>query len=87
MNEANEPTLDQKDRSIWKMGGDQRAETSVEQLVEAVLQEEDDDCGATTVVLDTGDGDEKVVYVALQGSDQHINSYWGSGTGGFRESS
>lgn len=71
--EANEATLDQKNRSIWKMVGDNRAAASVEQLVEAILQEEDDDCGGTTEVLNTGDGDNKSVYVALQGSEKNLD--------------
>lgn len=65
--------LDQKNRSTWKMVGDQRAEASVEQLVEAVLEEKDDDCGGTTEVLSTGDGVEKFVYVALKGSDENFD--------------
>lgn len=71
--EANGATLDQKNRRIWKMVGDNRAEASVEQLVEAILQEEDDDCGGTTEVLNTGDGDKKLVYVALKGSDNNLD--------------
>lgn len=71
--EANEATLDQKNRSIWKMVGDNRAAASVEQLVEAILQEDDDDCGGTTEVLNTGDGDNKSVYVALQGSVNNLD--------------
>lgn len=71
--EANGATLDQKNRSIWNMVGDNRAAVSVEQLVEAILQEEDDDCGGTTEVLNTGDGDKKLVYVALKGSDNNLN--------------
>ncbi|MCJ1343913.1 hypothetical protein MMC31_002111 [Peltigera leucophlebia] len=71
--EANGATLDQKNRSIWKMVGDNRGEALVEQLVEAILQEEDDDCGGTTEVLNTGDGDKKLVYVALKGSDNNLD--------------
>lgn len=71
--QANRATLDQKNRSIWKMVGDNRAETSVEQLVEAILQEEDDDCGGTTEVLNTVDGNKKLVYVALKGSDNNLD--------------
>ncbi|KAI4210807.1 MAG: hypothetical protein LQ351_006389 [Letrouitia transgressa] len=72
VNEAGKATvLDQRKKSIWKIVGDQRAETSVEQLVEAVLQEEDDDCGGTTEVLNAGNGDETFVYVALEDSDKN----------------
>lgn len=55
------------------MVGDQRAEASVEQIVEAVLEQEDDDCGGTTEVLSTGNGVEKFVYVALEGSDENLD--------------
>ena len=81
LNEAKEPTLDQKNRNIWKMVGDNRAETSADQLVEAVLQEEDDDCGGMMEVVNTGEG-RTFVYVALKGSDKYVGQYSESGTGG-----
>ena len=81
LNEAKEPTLDHRNRNIWKMLGDNRAETSTDQLVEAVLQEEDDDCGGTVEVVNTGEG-RTFVYVALKGSDKYIGQYSESGTGG-----
>ena len=52
-------------KTVWTMVGDQRAETAVEQLVETVLQEEDDACGGETEMLSIGEGNEKVMYVAL----------------------
>lgn len=63
---AFEASLDQKNKCMWKMVGDNRGETLVEQLVEAVLEEEDDDCGGTTEILSTGEGDERLIYVALK---------------------
>lgn len=53
------------------MVGDNRAETLVEQLVEAVLKKEDDDCGGTTEILSTGEGGEKLIYVALKDAGRY----------------
>ena len=66
--EANKATLDPnvKNRAIWKMVGDQRGETAGEQLVEAVLHDEDDDCGGMTEELSVGEGEEKIMYVKLE---------------------
>lgn len=68
-------SLDQenKNKCMWKMVGDNRAETLIEQLVEAVLEEEDDDCGGTTEILSTGEGGEKLIYVALKNADRYPN--------------
>ena len=55
---------------VWNMPGDQRAESSVDQVVEVVLQEEDDSCGGLTELVKVGEGDEQIMYVALEQLDE-----------------